>query len=72
MTKIHEFTFTLKNRKYCVEVDKKKTCYVLYRVDDYGYKTKIPCFTDAEEKAFPVVAGYVATAFLAGLKKGAR
>lgn len=64
------FEFTLKQVRYRARVPKSLEHYVLERaVNDGQWFERVPCFTDAEEKRFPVAAGYVATAYLHGLRK---
>ena len=64
----HQFDFSLKGIDYRAEVPDALDCYILRRKDSTGFYEKVPCMTDAEERKFPIAAGYVATAYLHGLQ----
>ena len=64
----HQFDFTLKGIAYRAEVSDARDCYTLRRKDRTGFYAKVSCLTDADERKFPIAAGYVATAYLHGLQ----
>ena len=63
------FDFRLNNKSYRVEVPEDAPHYVLSKQAAWGGYEKIPCMTDAEERAYPKAAAWVATAFLRGIKQ---
>lgn len=70
LTQDYCFAFTLRNKQYQVRIPASLEHYVLERESWGGLFEKVPCMTDAEERRFPKDAGYVATAYLQGLREG--
>lgn len=64
----YTFEFELSNVKYRAVVPENLEHYTLERFDGFSFK-KVPCGTDYEEKKYPKSAGYVATAYLHGLRR---